>query len=695
MTKRNYRLWGVIFSLAILAVVTKSYAFTNDLRLAVANAPAQNKPIIRGNTSSDSIKLQGSTSISKTNPKITLSLKNSDVQSVLRMFADKAGLNIVFHESAKGNVTLDLVNVPLNDAFRMVLQISHLTYYLDGKTLIVSSESEANKSAWSKQELVSVPVNYVDATSLANFLNKNIFSKNTPGLSNWQVVSTNVLTNELLVFGTKNDLEMVKKVVAKFDVPPINTTFTVKHTTPAEMAELICNMLGYTVGADLKNSGSSRSGSSSSGSSSSNSGNKNGSTGFAANILNKGIVTGFASSSGGKSGGSGSGGSSKGGSSSSGSSSSNSSNSISIGKNIIACTVYQKDGNNSKNGNSGSTNNNSNNNTSTNNGDNTNSNSSSNSSNYFSSFGKTNIMVSYFPQRWTVQILGGSKAQLHLIEDFIKKNDIKQPQAMMDITILELTETGQKDLQNTWMLATKHFSIYNDMDGNTQTMFPIHFGPENPGAVISYPFVEWAMKYLISNQKARVVANPKIMLTNGETSTIDLSEDYIETVDAEIITSAFGTASGVQRTYNVADDKGLTFELTPFISPEGYITLNLTSEYATLAGTQEAQLIEDSTAEKELVATLLNHRNIELKNVRIKDNETLIIGGLVKEDETKNISKIPFLGDIPLIGVVFRSTTTKKVKNELLIMLTPKILVDSDDIGHNNNNNNSKNNNTL
>ena len=99
------------------------------------------------------------------------------------MFADKAGLNIVFHESAKGKVTLDLVNVPLNDAFRMVLQISNLTYYLDGKTLIISSQSEAHKSAWSKQELVSVPVNYVDATSLANFLNKNIFTKKDTALS--------------------------------------------------------------------------------------------------------------------------------------------------------------------------------------------------------------------------------------------------------------------------------------------------------------------------------------------------------------------------------------------------------------------------------------------------------------------------------------------------------------------------------
>lgn len=698
MINKNYKLLGVILGLATLTAISTSFALASDLRLAVANnKPTQNKPVIRGTAPSSSIHLQGSTSITKSNPKITLSLKNSDVQPVLRMFADKAGLNIVFHESAKGNVTLDLVNVPLNDAFRMVLQVSNLTYHLDGKTLMISSQAQARSQAWSKQELISVPVNYVDATTIANFLNKNIFSKNTPGLSNWDVVSVNVVTNELLVFGTKNDLDMVKKIVNKFDVAPLNTTFTVKHTTPAEMAELVCNMLGYTIGSENTGSGS---GSSSSGNNNSRSGR---STGFAANIQpnsffsrNQGVVTGFASSGGSKSGsssGSSSGGSSGSGSGSSGNSGSGSNNSsnISIGKNIVACTVVQKDTNNDSSSSSSSSSGNSGN-SSSSNSSNTSSNASGSSGNSTNNskllpFGKTNIMISYFPQRGTIQVLGGSKAQLNQISEFIKKNDIKQPQAMMDITILELNETSEKDLENTWSLVSKYLTVNFDLDGNTGTMLPIHFGPNNPGAIIGSPYVEWAVKYLISNKKARVVANPKILITNGETSTIDLSEDYIETVDAEIITSTIGTASGVQRTYNVANDKGLKFELTPFISPEGYITLNLSSEYATLAGTQEAQLISGSSSEKELVATLLNHRNIDLKNVRIKDNETLIIGGLVKEDESKNITKIPFLGDIPIIGVAFRSTSTTKVKNELLIMLTPKILWDTEDIGKNKNNN--------
>ena len=127
--------FGVALLIFVFAIYTFSYANADEL-LAVKNT----KPVLRSTPASNSIQLRGSTNITKTNPKITLSLKDSDVQPVLRMFADKAGLNIIFHQSATGSVTLDLVNVPLNDAFRMVLQVTDLTYHMDGKTLVRLTE---------------------------------------------------------------------------------------------------------------------------------------------------------------------------------------------------------------------------------------------------------------------------------------------------------------------------------------------------------------------------------------------------------------------------------------------------------------------------------------------------------------------------------------------------------------------------
>ena len=77
-------------------------------------------------------------------------------------------------------------------------------------------------------------------------------------------------------------------------------------------------------------------------------------------------------------------------------------------------------------------------------------------------------------------------------------------------------------------------------------------------------------------------------------------------------------------------------------------------------------------------ATLLSRRNLDLKNVRIKDNETLAIGGLIQEEDTKTVQKVPVLGDLPVIGAAFRNVISKKTKSELVIMITPKIINDGE-----------------
>ena len=69
---------------------------------------------------------------------------------------------------------------------------------------------------------------------------------------------------------------------------------------------------------------------------------------------------------------------------------------------------------------------------------------------------------------------------------------------------------------------------------------------------------------------------------------------------------------------------------------------------------------------------------MDLKNVRIKDGETLVLGGMLQEVETKTVNKIPFLGDLPIIGAAFRSTATAKSKSELVIMITPNIINDGE-----------------
>ena len=462
------------------------------------------------------------------------------------MFADKAGKNIVFHSSVSGKVTLDLVDMPINDAFALVLNVSNLNYYIQDNTLIVMHKDSQDNANFSKQEMMVFPIKYVSASKVAAFLNKNVFEIKKTGMSGVDAATVNAATNELIVFGMPSDAAIVKKVIAQLDKEPTNKTFIVNHTTPAEMADMICNMLLPAHGSE-------------------SSGGKGADgyvpptpgvgTSFVGGAA--GIVTGGASKAG----------------------DSDKVSSVKLGEGVVACTISQ-----------------------------------SMVGRGSSPFDVQNIAISYYPQRGTILMIGGSAAQQEMVERFIKGNDIKQPQAYLELSIVELSEAGSKEFQNNWSVQSPNWGVsFNNgrtsggrEGGPYARRIPIiksgwttETDPETGAERQKYweengyttdgikgTYISWTMNYLIENKKARMLANPKILITNGQESVIDLTEDYIEKVTSEFLSSSGSTYStgAVQKTYEIGDDKGIKISLVPFISPEGYVTMNIKPEYATEAG---------------------------------------------------------------------------------------------------------------
>ena len=115
--------------------------------------------------------------------------------------------------------------------------------------------------------------------------------------------------------------------------------------------------------------------------------------------------------------------------------------------------------------------------------------------------------------------------------------------------------------------------------------------------------------------------------------------------------------------------------MTPYISPDGYVTMNIKPDYVT---ENERILSPGATDNNDVAATLMSRRKLDLKNVRVKDGETLVIGGLIQESDQQTVMKLPVLGDLPVIGAAFRSSSTKKIKTELVIMLTPRVINDGE-----------------
>ncbi len=557
------------------------------------------QPAVRSEyNTSNKISLTGNVNFDDNGQKINLSLRNTDVQQVLRMFADKAGLNIIFHESATGNVTLDLVDVRLEDAFKMIMKMCNLTYVIKDKTIMIVGTDKAETLNLTKDNIGILPVKYADAAYLASFLNNNVFGLNTPGLSYGPIVTTNADRNELLIFGTENDYQMAKKIVDRFDKKPLMTTYRVNHTTPFEMAKMICETL-FRLPFD--------------GSTSQLSSGGNSSAKLNANLTTKGSVE--------------------------------TAQDGALGGGSIAC-VYS----------SGIT------------------------TGSISSYSTKPTMILYVqPELGTLTLIGGSEHQIQLVNEFILDNDKKQPQALLEISIVTLTEEGSKEFNNKWLMGNKSVAFgFDGVNGITGSSYTWH-GPRNhTGYDSSRMSLQQTISYLITNSKARMLANPKIIVTNGKKTTIDLTQDYIKSTTVQILTSGAGEGSNasVQKTFETGDDNGIKIEVLPFISPDGYVSLDIKPDYSS-----ELRPVMDTYSGVEYTAaTLLQRHNLDLKSLRIKDEETLLIGGMIQENESETVSKIPILGDIPLVGFFFRNQSKNLTKNELLFIITPRIIHDTEDV---------------
>ena len=107
-------------------------------------------------------------------------------------------------------------------------------------------------------------------------------------------------------------------------------------------------------------------------------------------------------------------------------------------------------------------------------------------------------------------------------------------------------------------------------------------------------------------------------------------------------------------------DAGIKLQYTPIVSNDGMITSVVHTEVSTptLIGELKNYKITSRTADT---------------TVRMRNGETLVIGGLINEEEQKRLQKVPFLSNIPLLGELFKNRTTSKTKTEVLMILTPHL----------------------
>ena len=179
------------------------------------------------------------------------------------------------------------------------------------------------------------------------------------------------------------------------------------------------------------------------------------------------------------------------------------------------------------------------------------------------------------------------------------------------------------------------------------------------------------LEALDATGETKIISNPHIAVTEGETATIEVvEEEPYQEGSTEVSTG--GTSSTV---YQIAFKKvGVILEVTPTINEEGFISMFIKPEVISLSDWYDYSVGEGPLAEKNWRRVpVVKTANAET-TVMVKDGVTIIIAGLIKENKTKTVNKIPILGDIPLLGKLFSNISDDIRRTETIIFLTPRII---------------------
>ncbi len=283
----------------------------------------------------------------------------------------------------------------------------------------------------------------------------------------------------------------------------------------------------------------------------------------------------------------------------------------------------------------------------------------------------------------------GSPRKVEIAVAELIKLDSRRRQVAVNVRIIDV------DLRNTDQAGFSFsFGIDHTQVVNTNGVGIINFGSNSPAALLngvipggstgvisgssSLPLtapssIRFAKQFLgqlqtsITNGNAKILTDPTVIVQEGQTANVRLTEE-VPTV-SQNVTISNGVA---QTTTTVTKDlAGLILAINVTrVDDNGFVTLSVAPSIK--------RPLQTVTFAGGVSTTLLAERRVESGQVRMRDGQTLVLSGIIQDSDKTTVSKIPILGDLPLLGALFRSTSRDNERKEVVVLLTPQVLDDSE-----------------
>jgi len=275
-------------------------------------------------------------------------------------------------------------------------------------------------------------------------------------------------------------------------------------------------------------------------------------------------------------------------------------------------------------------------------------------------------------------IITDTKEGLESIEKFIKQIDVKPRQVVIEAKIVDINLTDLRSFGINWSYENVELTPGSELNVNKEAKtigdISVEGGkltgekanitsaqsPIPGGSLFSFGYISNTQALIarlgaiISQGKGKILSNPRITTLNNKNAKILVGEKV------PYKTTTIGAGGTTQESWQFLE-AGVKLTVTPSISPDGWVILNVQPEVSV------PQPAPPGTAPP------IKTRQTEA-TVMVKNNDTIVIGGLISENELRDIQKLPFLGDLPILGYLFKYKSDSKTKTELVIFITPRIL---------------------
>ncbi len=233
-------------------------------------------------------------------------------------------------------------------------------------------------------------------------------------------------------------------------------------------------------------------------------------------------------------------------------------------------------------------------------------------------------------------------------------------QVMIEALVVEMGDEARRSLGLEWdwtgTKANDTFTISKLLPSYSDTAFflgqMLRTGDHVEGMVFD---LRLALQALATQDKANIRANPRVSTLDGREATVRIGKEaYYSLLQGSTVYS-YVTLEKIST--------GITLMITPYVGKNGQITADISIEVSDVTGSGATDLPVTSV------------RSVDTR-IQIANGETIGIGGLLSENKREERHRVPFLGDLPIIGYLFGNTTTSSEKTEVVVLITPHLLID-------------------